>query len=514
LIERLYLRELVTFNEVELEFDKGLVVFTGPSGAGKSVLMSAILSSFGHNTLGAAALCEVNLKKPDTLHSEVYELEDVLTVKTLKKDKVRYYIDGQNISKKALAELFSPYVQYLSVRDKGGFDSETLLSMIDSALLSKDKNFKKSLKEYKKRYANYKIKAQELAKIKEDEAKLAELIEYATYEVEKIEKIDPKVGEYEELLQVKQQLSRIEKIKESLSRAMDIFACEESVEEVYRLLNKDASLFTDAMNQVRADFEETENLADELEQMDVEEILDRLSDITGLQQRYGSIEEAIAYKELKKKELAGYRNIEQDKSMLESFLSMEYGELGILTYTLSQARQKEAKALEGVLEGYLSTLKLPTLKFVFESENLHAKGSDRVDVLLGGSKASTLSGGEFNRVRLALMAATMEKKKSTDARVQGVLILDEIDANVSGDESIAIAEMITELSSVYQIFAISHQPHLSAQAHQHIVVTKEGNVSEVTELGDEGRVVEIARIIAGENPTSQALEFAKRLCQV
>jgi len=506
LIERLYLRELVTFDSVELEFEKGLVVLTGPSGAGKSVLMSAILSSFGHNTLGAAALCEVNISKPMSLNSEAYELEDDVTIKTLKKEKVRHYIDGQNISKKALGALFSPYVQYLSVRDRGGFDSESLLLMIDSSLLSKDKNFKRSLKEYHKRYANYKAKMQELAKIKEDEAKLAELIEFATYEVDKIEKINPQAGEEIELLQVKQQLSRIDKIKASLSTAMDIFACESSVEEVYRLLDKDASSFTDVMNQVRADFEETEALADELEEMDVEEILDRLSDITALQQRYGSIEEALAYKEEKKKELSGYQNIEHDKSMLESFLGMEYGELSILAHTLSTARQKEAKNLEKVLEGYLSTLKLPALSFSFEKQTLYDKGFDTLEVMLGDSKTATLSGGEFNRVRLALMASTIKEGAS-----QGVLILDEIDANVSGDESIAIADMIHKLSSVYQVFAISHQPHLSAKAQQHIVVTKTGKGSEVNVLDDRGRVDEIARIIAGENPTSQAVEFAKRL---
>ncbi len=352
MIERLYLRELVTFDSVELEFEKGLVVLTGPSGAGKSVLISAILSSFGHNTLGAAALCEVNISKPLSLNSEAYELEDDVTIKTVKKEKIRHYIDGQNISKKALGVLFSPYVQYLSVRDRGGFESESLLSMIDSALLSKDKNFKRSLKEYAKRYANYKVKMQALAKIKEDEAKLAELIEYATYEVDKIENVNPQVGEEIELLEVKQQLSRIDKIKASLSTAMDIFACESSVEEVYRLLDKDASAFTDVMNQVRADFEETEALADELEEMDVEEILDRLSDITALQQRYGSIEEALVYKEAKKKELSGYQNIEQDKSMLESFLSMEYGELTVLAHTLSIERQKEVKSLDTAYINY------------------------------------------------------------------------------------------------------------------------------------------------------------------
>ena len=506
MIERLYLRELVTFDEVELEFDDGLVVFTGPSGAGKSVLMSAILSSFGYTTQGAAKLCEMSISKPTALQSDVYELDDEITIKTLKKEKLRYLIEGQNISKKLLKEMFSPYVQYLSVRDKSGFESEALISMLDSALLAKDKGFKKLRKEYVKRYTNYKEKAQELAKIKENEAKLAELIEFASYEVNKIEKINPQVGEDEALMQVKKQLSRIDKIKASLSTAMDIFTAESAVEEVYRLLEKDASVFTDAMNQVRADFEETEHLASELEEMDVEEILDRLSDITALQQRYGSIEEAIAYKEAKKKELLGYQNIEQDKSMLESFLAMEYTELSTLARQISTARKKEAQVLEKVLEGYLNTLKLPALQFTFEMSTLGEDGLDVLDVLLGNSSTATLSGGEFNRVRLALMASTIHTQKG-----QGVLILDEIDANVSGDESIAIAEMITKLSSVYQIFAISHQPHLSAQAKQHIVVTKDGDKSQVTELKEEGRVHEIARIIAGENPTKEAMEFAKKL---
>jgi DNA repair protein RecN (Recombination protein N) len=506
LIERLYLRELVTFSEVELEFDDGLVVFSGPSGAGKSVLMSAILSSFGYTTQGAAKLCEVLVRKPSTLQSEMYEFDDELTIKTLKKDKLRYFIEGQNISKKALAEMFSPYVQYLSVRDKSGFEAETLLLMLDKSLLKKDKRFKKLHKEYKKRYENYRIKAQELAKIKEDEVKLSELIEFATYEVDKIEKINPTVGEDEALMQVKKQLSRVDKIKASLTTAMDIFGAESAVEEVYKLLDKDASVFMDAMNQVRADFEETEHLAAELEEMDVEEILDRLSDITALQQRYGSIEEALAYKDAKKKELDGYHNIEQDKSMLESFLAMEYTELSTLARQISKVRKEESKVLEKVLEGYLATLKLPSLHFTFEMKTLSDNGSDSIDVLLGNSSISTLSGGEFNRVRLALMASTITEKEA-----QGVLILDEIDANVSGDESIAIANMIMKLSSVYQIFAISHQPHLSAQAKQHIVVTKDGDKSQVVELKEEGRVHEIARIIAGENPTKEAMEFAKKL---
>jgi DNA repair protein RecN (Recombination protein N) len=505
LIERLYLRDLVTFKELELTFSKGLVVFTGPSGAGKSVLISAILSSFGYTTQGVATICEVSLKRPSKLESEVYRLEDELTIKTLKKDKLRYFLEGQNISKKILGELFSPYVQYLSVRNKSGFESSKLINILDNSLFKRNKGFKKLFKEYVKRYNTYMQKAEELTKIKDDESKLSELIEFASYEVEKIEKIDPKIGEKDELLLVKQQLSRIDKIKASLSTAMSIFSAEGAVEEVYRLLDKDASVFIDAMNTVRSDFEETEHLAAELEDIDVEKLLDRLSDITALEQRYGSIDEALKYKEMKKKELEGYKNIEQDKSMLENFLSMEYVELSTLARQITLKRKEEAKSLSAAIDVYLVTLKLPKVDFVFESQALTSNGADIIDIHLGDSKTTTLSGGEFNRLRLALMASTIDEKS------EGVLILDEIDANVSGDESIAIADMIKKLSSVYQIFAISHQPHLSAKSDQHFVVTKDSDKSQVIELSEEGRIHEISRIIAGENPNAEALEFARKL---
>jgi DNA repair protein RecN (Recombination protein N) len=46
LITRVYLKDCLSFEEVELEFKNGLNIFTGPSGAGKSILMQAILSLF------------------------------------------------------------------------------------------------------------------------------------------------------------------------------------------------------------------------------------------------------------------------------------------------------------------------------------------------------------------------------------------------------------------------------------------------------------------------------------
>jgi DNA repair protein RecN (Recombination protein N) len=271
-------------------------------------------------------------------------------------------------------------------------------------------------------------------------------------------------------------------------------------------LEKDDSHFMELMNQLRADFEDIELLSEELAEVDIEAVLDRLEKISILKNRYGSIEEALAYAELKRNELRGYQNIEKDKSFLESFLMMEFSELTVLATRLSSSRKAQALLLEKELEHYLTELKLPALQFVFSMVNLEPLGYDSLDVNMNGSKATTLSGGEFNRVRLALMVVAL-----WDAEEGGVLILDEIDANVSGDESIAIANMIAKLSSVYQIFAISHQAHLASKANQHILVSKFQGVSKVRLLDRQGKVDEIARIVGGERPNAEAISFAEKL---
>lgn len=57
MIERFYLKDFLSFKEVELNMACGLVVFTGPSGSGKSILMNSILSSLGASSC-EASLCE------------------------------------------------------------------------------------------------------------------------------------------------------------------------------------------------------------------------------------------------------------------------------------------------------------------------------------------------------------------------------------------------------------------------------------------------------------------------
>lgn len=93
----------------------------------------------------------------------------------------------------------------------------------------------------------------------------------------------------------------------------------------------------------------------------------------------------------------------------------------------------------------------------------------------------------------------------------GIIFLDEIDANLSGKEAESVALVLLELSKFYQIFAISHLPSLSAKAKKHFLVEKTNDKSIVYEIKQEERAKEIARMISGKNLSKEALEFAKSL---
>lgn len=97
MIDRVYFKNNLSFDEAELYFDNGLMVFTGSSGAGKSVVFKSILSVFGFFDV-SASLVEVSLD--DKIDLEGIQNEDINTFKAIKDKQTRYFINNQSIGKK------------------------------------------------------------------------------------------------------------------------------------------------------------------------------------------------------------------------------------------------------------------------------------------------------------------------------------------------------------------------------------------------------------------------------
>ncbi|HKM19316.1 MAG TPA: hypothetical protein VJY14_04555, partial [Aliarcobacter sp.] len=219
------------------------------------------------------------------------------------------------------------------------------------------------------------------------------------------------------------------------------------------------------------------------------------------------IKECIEYKEQKQKELENYNNISYEKEDLEKTYNLLNKLILNLADKISTYRKKSVESLEKSVNYYLDFLYLNSAKITIASKKLDSSGIDFVEFKLNGVAISTISSGEYNRLRLALLSSISE----FDIADNGVLFLDEIDANLSGKESDAISKVLIKLSKNYQIFAISHQIQLASQANQHFLVEKIDGNSVVTILDSTQRAKELARMISGENVTNEALDFVKNL---
>ena len=507
MINRIYLKDFLSFKEIDLELDKGLVVFTGPSGAGKSVLMQSILSLFAIGdckaNLGEVSLSNLNIE------NEAYDIEanDDIIIKEIKKDKIRYFLNSQSISKKNLNSFSKSLIKHLHLKDTSDFDSHKLIYFLDSMSSKNNKDFNSLKDSFTAQFINFQEMKKELEKIKNDELKLEDLKEFAKFEIEKINLINPKIGEYEELNDIKKKLSKKEKIQEAIENSKQIFSYTSSVSTVLELLDEDSSFFDESINELNNIYEKFNDSLYELEELDIENVLDRIEKLSNLQKRFGSIEEALNYKKQKEIELESYDNISFEKSILEKNLIKVSKDIEEKAEKLSEFRKESIKILEAKINDYLKYLYLSNAKIKLNRKELDKTGFDEIVFELNKVSLDTISSGEFNRLRLALLTSISE----FDIIGNGILFLDEIDANLSGKESSAIATVLNKLANTYQIFAISHQPQLTSTASQHFLVDKKDGVSSVKKLDRSGRIEEIARMISGEDITDDAYSFAKNL---
>lgn len=296
---------------------------------------------------------------------------------------------------------------------------------------------------------------------------------------------------------------------ETLGSAMEIFNQEHLVSLALDSLDTDSAFFDDAMNELRAIFDGAEERFNALEDVDIEEVLNRIEEISGLKRRYGSIEEALIYKEQKKEELAKYENIEIAKSDLEARYAELENLIESLAKELSEYRKKALPAFESALNIYLKNLYLRDAEISLEKVDYAQMGCDKLSMRLNATELTKISTGEFNRLRLAVLALKSEFMNKNG----GVLMLDEIDANLSGEESMSVAKVLRKLSKHFQIFVISHQPQLTSMGDQHFLIYKDGNISKTKELNFDEKVDEIARIISGENISNEAKKFARELLE-
>ena len=70
---------------------------------------------------------------------------------------------------------------------------------------------------------------------------------------------------------------------------------------------------------------------------------------------------------------------------------------------------------------------------------------------------------------------------------------------------------LRELSRECRVILVTHEASIAALADQHFRVERSADLTLVTEVAGENRVVEIARMLAGDHEAPEALEHARSL---
>ncbi len=180
-----------------------------------------------------------------------------------------------------------------------------------------------------------------------------------------------------------------------------------------------------------------------------------------------------------------------------------------------------AKALEDAVHAELPALKLERARFIINIESdVEQRGASGIDTVefwaqtnpgtRPGPMFKVASGGELSRFLLALKVSLADKGSSP------TLVFDEIDTGVGGAVAEAIGVRLARLAGSVQVLTVTHAPQVAARANGHFLirkdeVEKDRVATRVTEIAQEDRHEEIARMLAGSTITEEARAAAKRL---
>lgn len=546
----LHVKNLALIEEVDVDFEKGLIVLTGETGAGKSLILGSVNIALGNKaskdmirkgtdyslvelTFSVSENCAKQLKKYD-----IYMEEDNIITVTRKISEGRSIskINGETVNIKTLKNVMS-----LLIDIHGQHDHQSLL-YTKNHLDILDKFAKDSILELKEQikeeYSRYTKLIKKLEEFNIDEGQKAREIEFAEYEVNEIESANLKP---EEDVQVEEEFKKLSNSKEIVSALSEIYNAlsYETAGGLGDIINKavmdinSIKGMDEKISQFQTELYDIDNLCRELTSqiydynsgMDfnpeyVREVEERLDVINHLKLKYGnSIEEILRYKEEKEEYLEKLNNMTDEMESVKNQISELEGTLNNLCTKLSEQRKKAAKELEVLVKQALVDLNFIAVEFeiqITRKESIGENGFDNVEFMISTNPGESVkplvkvaSGGELSRIMLAIKSIL-----ATEDDID-TLIFDEIDTGISGQTAMKVAEKMAKISRNHQVICISHLSQIAAMADSHYLIKKTADENSTTtsikKLTRQQSIEELVRINGGSGITEAGLIHATEM---
>ena len=544
MIKKLRISNFALIEHLELELKNGFTIVTGETGSGKSILLNAFSLMLGERASSSVvgnysnkAIVEFHLtsEAQDKVFFDKHQLDFdetiILRREVVKDGKSRVFINDTPVSLAILREFTTDklliHSQYNTYELKS---KQTQLELYDSLAGNTQK-----IEAFSKLYQKLLLQRDNYNKLVRDFKKQSEDSDYSQFLFDELNKLSLDSKDYEKIESELYKLDNIDSIKDALYKIQG-FSEENGfytgIKETLKQLEKidsPGSELEDITMRLSAISIELKELSNESES-----IIDSLVDDP--ERRGGLLSSLDEYNRLLQKHKVGSQNelksirdglsdnslslIDLDSKIKQMNRNLKETEDSVQSQAeaLHSSRLDAQKNLSERIVYELKSLKLPHTKILFKMEKgaLNEMGITELKLLFSANIGhpqieieKAASGGELSRFMLALLKLISESRKMP------TILFDEIDSGVSGDVAQKIGQLLKNMGVKTQLLVISHLPQVASKAQQHLMVHKDiandKTITSVDVLDMDKRILEIARLMSGENVTQSALDTAKSL---
>lgn len=548
MIDELHIRDLGVIEEAHLNLGPGLTVITGETGAGKTVLLTSIELLLG----GRADTSKIRNGASEAIVDGVFSLDphtvtdldidgvtdtDVIISRRVTSSRSRAYLGRRPTPVTVLQEL-SPYLAVVH----GQADQLSLRSsthqreILDEFAGPEHSSLLQTYRAAWKRAVHAKRARDEFeASLAEAESEIAQLVPV----LESIARLEPREGEDEQLRLEAERITNAEELRASLASAHALLAG-----------GAEGLGAVDALGQASAHLQKGEHLDPSLHQLTSralaagaelealrEDITDYLNNLNADPVRLDEIHarrrqitallrgRATTISELLEWATEAHHRVDQwerkDDALAELTAELEAAQQEILATgrSISRSRQEAARNLARLVDDELAGLSMKDAHLhvtLTARERPGPQGLEDVSMELQPHVDAApvplghgASGGELSRIMLALEVVLAEQ--APHASHGHAYIFDEIDSGVGGRAAREVGRRLARLALSRQVLVVTHLPQVAAWATSHLLIVKDGATTTVTELTDEERIVELARMLSGAESSTTARAHAAEL---
>lgn len=550
MIKSLQIKNYALIETLEMTPSPMLNIITGETGAGKSIMLGAVGLLLGNRAdvkvlLNEKDKCVVEgifdikaYKLQQVFEAEALDYEDecVIRREIAATGKSRAFINDTPANLQSLKRIGSYLMDVHSQHESLNLGTNDYqLQVLDAFAGHNDLK-----KEYHLKFQDYLHSKNQYDSLVEQSKKGAEDFDYKQFLLEELHQAQLDDIDQEGLEKELETLENSEEIKLKLSQATHLmdeseFAIMQQLKELRQALNS-VSSFSHEINDIAKRLEsvtiEIQDIYNEVQVNQdrithdperIQTLKERLDLLYRLQKKHNllDVEDLIQLRDELDRDLSQITNLDEEIANAKKVLDQSEKQMLNIGKKLTESRRLFALNFADEIEKIIKHIGIEngTVEISITEIEPNSKGLDQVDMLFSANKGvkpqelkEVASGGEFSRLIFAIKYLIADKTSLP------TIIFDEIDTGVSGQVALQMIKMMKQMANNHQVISISHLPQFAAGGDAHYFVYKDHSaqrsVSKIKKLKDEDRVLEIAKMIGGENPASSALDSARELLQI